>query len=165
MNVDTIKPAAGEGPLPISYSAAEVCRNFMDLLATFDFAVAFQELGIGSLSVFKRNMAKKRLTAISIALWHVALEQSFPQNTEEFYAYFLEHYRPLQGDGKAAQKLRQFLEEYDSLVQQKKNTDFTCVADNLALVFKISEKDKARQQLRLSLHVRSLYDLIFDKLI
>lgn len=153
------------GALPIPYTADEVSRTFANLLATFDFAAELRELGIGALSVFKRGQAKKRLTAVSIALWHIALERSFPHDANVFYAHFLATYPPLCADKKSARKLRDLVTEYDALVAEKKDADFTAVAENLADYFKLDGEERRKQQLKLSLRVRAIYDLIFDKLI
>ena len=153
------------GPLPIPYTAEEVGRTFAALLATFDFAAELRDLGIGALSVFKRGQAKKRLTAVSIALWHVALEKSFPNDAGAFYAHFVATYPPLSAARNSARKLRHLVDEYDALVAEKKDTDFTSVAENLADYFKLDGEERRKQQLKLSLRIRAIYELIFDKLI
>lgn len=151
--------------LPIPYTAEEVARTFADLLATLDFAAEIRELGIGKLSVFKRSQAKKRFRALSIALWHVALEKSFPNDANVFFTHFVASYPPLAGDGKSAKRMRDMVEAYDKLVAEKKDADFTGVAEYLADAFNIGNEDRPRQQLKLSLRIRSIYELIFKKLI
>lgn len=157
-------PETGVG-LPIPYTAQEVARTFADLLATLDFAVEMHELGIGKLSVFKRSQAKKRFRALSIALWHVALEKSFPHDADTFFAHFIATHPSLTGDRKNAKQMRDMVDAYEKLVAEKKDTDFTGVAESMADAFKIEGEDRAKQQLKLSLRIRSIYDLIFKKLI
>jgi hypothetical protein len=106
--------------LPIPYTAEEVARIFTELLATFNFPLELREIGIGSLSIFKRGQAKKRLTALCIALWHIALEKSFPNDTEAFFSHFRATYPPLVGEKRGARKMRDLLDRYDALVAEKK---------------------------------------------
>ena len=153
------------GQLPIPYTAEEVGRMFADLLATFDFATEMHELQIGKLNLVKRARAKKLLTAISIALWHVALEKSFPNDAKTFFNHFVSTYPPLAGKGRRARSLRFYVQTYDALVGEKKDGDFSLVAEKLATVFTLPDKDRKRLQLKLSLRVRALYELIFEKLI
>lgn len=154
-----------EGPLPIPYTAEEVGRTFADLLGTFDFAFELREFGLGSLSIFKRSQARKRLTVLCIALWHVALEKSFPNDAQAFFARFRETYPPLVGEKRGAKKLRDLLDRYDILVSEKRDGDFTRVAEVLMESFSPAPADKVKMQLKLSLRIRSIYDLIFTKLI
>lgn len=154
-----------DGPLPIPYTAEEVSRTFTHLLASFNFAYELNELGIGSLSIFKRSQAKKRLVALCIALWHIALEKSFPNDTETFFAHFKDTYPPLVGESRGAKKMRDLLERYDTLVAEKKDGDFTRVAEDFIDSFNLVPADRAKLQLKLSLRIRTVYDLIFEKLI
>ncbi|MCC8194540.1 MAG: hypothetical protein LIP28_07845 [Deltaproteobacteria bacterium] len=157
-------PPSG-GPLPIPYTAEEVGRTFADLLATFDFATELHELGIGKLNIAKRAKAKKLLTAVSIVLWHVALEKSFPHDADAFFSHFIATYPRLKGEGRSARKMRDLVARYDALAAEKKDADFTVIADTLVSALHIQEADRRRQQLKLSLRVRSVYELIFEKLI
>lgn len=158
-------PLASPGPLPIPYTAEEVSRTFADLLATFDYSAELHEFGIGRWSFLKRSQARRLLTAVNIALWHIALERSFPHDAEAFFAHFVATYPPLAGDRRSAKKLRDLVAQFDALVAEKKDTDFTNIADTLITSLGILESDKRRQQLKLSLHIRSVYEFIFEKLI
>lgn len=156
---------APTGPLPIPYTAEEVGRTFADLMAAFDFGTELHELGIGRWSFLKRSHARKQLTAVNIALWHIALERSFPNDADAFFTHFVKTYPPLVGDRRSARKLRDLVAQYDALAAEKKDMDFTKIADTLIEALGILESDKRRQQLKLSLHVRSMYEFIFEKLI
>ena len=160
-----VPPSVGGGPLPIPYTAEEVGRTFADLLATFDFGAELHGLEIGRFNFFKRTRAKQLLTAMSIALWHIALEKSFPQNADGFFFRFHETYPSLVGDGRRAKRLRELVARYDALMTEKKDTDFTKMAETLAEDLEIHENDRRKQHLKLSLRIRAIYDLIFDKLI
>jgi hypothetical protein len=158
-------PAALGVSVPIPYTAKEVGRTFTDLLETFDYAAELYDLGVGRLHFFKRAKLKKNLTAISIALWHIALEKSFPKDSDAFFAHFIATYPPISGTGKSARKLRDMVIQYDTLASEKKDTDFTLVADALVRVLNASQEENRWQQLKISLRIRAAYDLIFEKLI
>lgn len=152
-------------PLPIPYTAEEVARTFTELLGTLTFLPELHDLGISSLHVIKRRRVKRHLAALSIALWHVALEKSFPHDAQIFFTHFRETYPPLLGEKRGTKTLRELVDRYDALVAEKKDGDFTGVAEELINAFSPDPSDRAKLQLRLSLRVRSIYHLIFEKLI
>jgi len=162
---EDIAPTAPGCPLPIPYTATEVSRTFADLLETFDYAAELYDLGVGRLNFLKRAKIKKHLTAISIALWHIALEKSFPKDSDAFFAHFIATYPPISEAGKKARKLRDMVVQYDTLASEKKDADFTQVADALVRVLNSHQDENRRQQLKISLRIRAAYDLIFEKLI
>lgn len=151
--------------LPIPYTASEVGRTFAAVLESFTFAAEMHDIGIGTLSVFKRRNAKKRFTALCITLWRIALEKSFPKDADVFFDHFIATYPPLCGENKSASQMRDLVALYDGLAAEKKDGDFTKLAENMADFFNFPDKDRPRQQLKLSLRIRSLYELIFEKLI
>ena len=153
------------GALPIPYTAEEVGRTFADLLDTLDFAAELQDLGISSLRVFKRRQAKKHFRAVCIALWHIALEKSFPNDAEAFFAHFMTTSPLVSAEQKNARKLRAMVETYDALLVEKKDADFTTIAEEITRQFEQGHEEQRRHQLKLSLRIRAIYDLIFDKLI
>ena len=153
------------GPIPVPYTAEEVGRTFADLLASFDFRQELFELGIGSLRLVKRARVKKLLTALSIALWHVALTKSFPNDADAFFNHFIATYPLLENKGRSAAKFRELVLRYDALVSEKKDTDFSEVAKQIAGDLDFHPADRAKGQLWLSLRIRAFYDLIFTKLI
>ena len=153
------------GPLPIPYTAEEVGRTFAAQLATFTFAEELLCLGIGRFSIVKRARARRHLLALSIALWHVALEKSFPNDADTFFERFTASYPPITSGKSGAKKLRELVVRYDELIAEKKDGDFTGVADTLVAALQLQEEDKRRQQLRISLQIRSLFEFIFEKLI
>lgn len=154
-----------DGVFAIPYTAEEVGRTFAELLASLDFAAELRELGIGRLNFFKRSQARKCFAAVSVALWHVALEKSFPNDAETFFANFLATYPPISNGKKSSRKMRELVLEYDALVARKKDADFTDVAENLADRFELAGEGRPKQQLKLSLRIRAQYNLIFKKLI
>ena len=156
---------AQEGPLPIQYSADEVGRTFRELLAIFDFTEEMQTLGVGSWRVFKRRKARRYLIGICISLWHLALERSFPNDAQAFAQHFAETYPLLSSRRKSGQALRELVKTYDDLLAEKKDGDFTTVADHIAEALGSVGDNRRRHQLKLSLLIRARYESIFDNLI
>lgn len=157
--------AESHSAVPISYTPDEVGKTFMDMLATFDFAVELRDLNIGAFSLFKRRHAKQLVMALYIALWHVALEKSFPNDAQTFFTHFVNTWPYLQGTSKRTRSMRGLIAEYDALVSETKDTDFSHVADRIADLFTTPATDRAKLQRKLSLRIRTVYNLIFSKLI
>ena len=153
------------GPLPIPYTADEVGRTFSTLLDTFDFSTELHDLGIGSLSVFKRRKARRHLIAICVCLWRLALERSFPNDAAAFAEHFAATWPPLASGRGSATALRELVAAYSGLMAEKKAADFTVVADYMTQALGNAGEDGRRHQLKLSLRIRSLYETIFNNLI
>lgn len=161
--VETVQAEAAPSPIP--YTAEEVGKNFAGLLETFDFTYELRALGIGFWNFAKRRHAKKRFVAMCVALWRIALEHSFPNDADVFFNHFLTTYPPIAADKRSAKKLHALVMEYDALVSEKKDADFTKVAASMTEAFPLSPEEHRKQLLKLSLRIRSIYELIFEKLI
>ena len=150
---------------PVKYAADEVVLPFRALINSMDFRAELADLGIGPLQVLRRKKTLRELRALSIALWGLALQKSFPQDAGEFFVRYAETDPLLNASGKEPGKLRQRLEEYIQLLDIKKDRDFLPVAGHLAEKITPKSKDLARIRLKLSLIIRNLYTLIFEKLV
>ncbi len=157
--------ARSEGPSPISFTAEEVSRTFDGLLATFDFKAQLEEIGLGPLHFIKRARARLEFIALSIALWKLALDKSFPQDARLFFRHYMDTAPFLQGESKPAKELRGHITTYVSLMVPKGDADFSAVSEHLAANLGCQDQDMRRQRLKLSLIIRSLYAIIFNNLI
>lgn len=149
----------------VRYDADEVVLQFRVLIDSMDFRAELADLGIGPLQVLRRKKTLRELRALSIALWGLALQKSFPQDAGEFFVRYVETDALLNATGKEPGKLRQRLEEYIQLLDIKKDRDFLPVAGHLAEKITPKSKDLARTRLKLSLIIRNLYNLIFTRLV
>lgn len=159
--------AQGAGSARVSvahYTAEEVIRQFLSLYNCLDFKAELEELGITRLQFVRRKRALREFRAISITLWGLALQKSFPNDAGDFFAEFRKS-PVLAGDGKETVRLHQRVNIYIDLLAAKRDTDFSPVADYLATVLALDARDVARFRLKLSLIIRNLYVLIFDKLV
>ena len=163
-NQDSSSPQ-GDKVTPALYSAEEVIRNFEALMDSLDFKAELVELGIGSLQLGRRKKTLRELKALSIGLWSLALQRSFPQDAAAFFAEFRERSPRLVGSGKEPGLLQSRVGIYVDLLKDKKETDFLPVASYLAEVLALDAEDMRRLRLKVSLITRSLYKLIFDRLV
>jgi len=167
----TVSNAADEeedGRLRVSvahYTADEVIRQFLGLYNCLDFKAELEDIGISRIQFLRRGKALREFRAISIALWGLALQKSFPNDAGDFFAEFREKAPLLAGSGRETARLHERVNAYIELLAPKKDTDFSPVADHLAKVLALHAGDVARLRLKLSLIIRNLYVLIFDKLV
>lgn len=147
------------------YTAEEVIATFTTLLGTLDFKNELQEIGIGKLHWRRKARAMRELKALSIAFWGLALQRSFPDNAEDFFAQYCATSPLLTGPSREAATLATRVNTYVDLLKEKKESDFLPVASYLAEIFALTATDTKRLQLRLSLIMRSLYTLIFKHLV
>lgn len=150
---------------PVKYNAEEVVQHFRALLDSMDFRAELADLGIGPLQVLRRKKTLRELRALCIALWGLALQKSFPQDAGQFFVHYAETDPMLTAKGKGPGLLRQRLEEYIQLLDVKKDKDFLPVAGHLAEKITPKSKDLPRTRFKLSLIIRNLYNLIFNKLV
>lgn len=150
-----------DGPL---YTKEGVLRHFEAVLAALDLKQQIAELGCGMNSFFTKSRSLIEFTAMCVALWKLALEKSFPNEAEEFFTEFLET-SPALGKGKKRARLLELVREYDDLFAPQKTGDFTAVSQHLANALANASADRKSLQLKLSLSIRRLYQMIFDHLI
>ncbi len=162
--MDISEPTGGRATQEL-YSADEVIRNFEALLGSLDFKAELLELGIGALQLGRRKKALRELTALSVGLWNLALLRSFPDDAGAFFTRFRETSPRLNAPGKEPKLLQSRVGIYVDLLKDKKETDFLPVASYLAEVLALDAEDMRRLRLKVSLITRSLYTLIFDRLV
>ena len=147
------------------YSADEVIANFQALYDSYDFAADVEELHFSLLQFKKRNLALQELRVVSIALWYMALKRSFPDKAEEFFAAYRAKAPFLNQPPKKAAQRQARLNTYLDLLRAKAETDFSPVAAYFADIFAAKHQEGAKIQLKLSLVVRQMYKLIFERLV
>lgn len=156
------------GPPRISvtkYSAEEVIRQFLGLYNCMDFKAELEDVGIGRFQFLRRKKALREFRALCISLWGLALQKSFPQDAADFFREFCEKSPVLAASGRDAARLRNRVNIYVDLLNPHKDTDFQPVAGYLAEVLALESGDLPRLRLKLSLIIRNLYVLIFNKLV
>lgn len=149
------------GPL---YTKEGVLHNFEELFKTFDLKQQIAELGGGMSSFFTKKRSLDEFTAMCVALWKLALENSLPNEAEEFFAEFMASSTIL-GNGKKRTKMIGLVHQYNVLFAPLKSGDFTVISQHMAHSLAKASADRKTLQLRISLTIRKLYQAIFDHLI
>ncbi|WP_353118970.1 hypothetical protein [Nitratidesulfovibrio sp.] len=161
------------GPLPgmstsPAYTVDEVLGNFAALLDSFDFTPEIDAMGIGRMQFLRRKRALQDLRALFIALWRLALRRSFPNDHEVIFETFLERFQQAparNADRREAAALTEKVRGYVGMLEHKGDADFSEAAHHLVSLLSLGDAEAKALRLRLALHIRSTYKLIFDKLI
>ena len=160
--------AVGEADLRVTvaqYSAAEVIQQFLALYNCMDFKPELEDIGIGRFHFTRRKKALREFRALSIALWGLALQKSFPNDAEAFFQEFHASLPGIFPGAKERGLMENRISVYVDCLSVKKDADFLPVAEYLATVLALDAEDMRRLRLKLSLIMRNLYTLIFDKLV
>jgi len=147
------------------YTADEVIRQFLGLYHSLDFKAELADLGITRWQFLRRRKAVQALRAICIALWGLALQKSFPNDAGDFFAALRESAPMLAGSSKETVRLHESVNAYVELLAPKKDADFSPLATHLAAMLVQQAEELPRLRVKLSLIIRNLYVLIFDKLV
>ena len=147
------------------YSAAEVIQQFLALYNCMDFKPELEDLGIGRFQFARRGKALREFRALSIALWGLALQKSFPNDADAFFQEFRTALPVMFPAAKERELMENRINIYVDCLSVKKDADFLPVASYLAEVLALDAEDMRRLRLKLSLIMRNLYTLIFDRLV
>lgn len=147
------------------YSADEVIQQFLALYHCLDFKAELAEIGIGRFHLARRKKALHEFRVLAVALWGLALQKSFPVDAQAFFAEFKAKIPDVTGRGRTAERFANRLNIYVDLLAPKKDADFLPVAEYLSEVLALNADDFLRLRLKLSLIIRNLYVLIFDRLV
>ncbi len=163
MIIDNPHQDANARITPAKYTAEEVASQFQALYDSMDYGAEVAGLGFGALQWDRKKKALREFKALSVALWGVALRRSFPQDAEAFFTYFLEN-TPVFA-GKDGSVLRTRVNIYVDMLRAKQETDFMPVAAYFAEVLGMTAQDAKALSLRVSLILRNVYTLIFERLV
>jgi hypothetical protein len=161
----TVEPENAERIRVTHYSAEEVIKQFISLYECMDFETELADMGIARFRFFLRKKALREFSALFAALWYLALQKSFPKDAGNFFSVFRESAPMLNNGSREAAELGPRIDAYVELVQRKKDADFLPVAEYMTRSLALKPGDFARQRLKLSLNIRRLYTLIFDRLV
>lgn len=152
-------------PPPTNADARKALDNFAMLLHGLDFNNELAMLGVGRLRFIRRRRLRNEFKALTMGLWRLALERSFPDHFQSIFETFLRRKLEALDSPQKAEQFEQTVRNYLVLLEKKRESDFTEVGAHLASLVKLPERQSAPLRLRLALHIRSLYTLVFDRLI
>jgi hypothetical protein len=147
------------------YSLEDVLGQFLALYSGMDFNGELDELGLNRFNTTRRRRIQREFQGLSIALWHLALCKSFPDNADLFFQEFKKKSPVTNSSDSSGEEMRLRIDAYIELMQEKKDTDFLPVAGYLADIVARDNTDMQSLRLKLSLIIRSLYTRIFTKLV
>lgn len=145
--------------------AQTALENFAALLQSMDFNAELNMLGLKRLLFWRRRRFRNEFRALTIGLWRLALVRSFPAHWQRIFDAFLKHWLDNMDNPDKASAFEGKVKNYVELLEKKRDADFTEVGAFLVNLLKLPEKEAVALRLRLALHIRSLYTLVFDRLI
>jgi hypothetical protein len=100
-----------------------------------------------------------------MALWRLALEKSFPRDAGDIFSAFAHHLQGKNPDKTVIVRSVARAEEYWAMLAPAGEADFYPAARHLASFFQKGLKEHRSLSLKLTLHIRKMYQIIFDRLL
>ncbi len=142
----------------------EALANFTALIDDFDFCAEMELLGIGRMQFLRRKQMIIEFKGLYIALWRLGLGSSFPRYADDMLTIFLRRYGRRHGDRTGAQ-IAERASQYWGMILPHGDANFNNLATHLISLQTGDHKDDRALTLKLALHIRSIYRLIFERLI
>lgn len=147
------------------YTIDEVVQTFAGLLASLDFTRELELLGIGRLHFVRRRRFLNEFRAVSVGLWRLALERSFPEDHEVIFETFMTQLEQQGKNDRQTPALLELVRAYVQLLSTHRENDFTVVGSHIVEIARADGKKAVALRLHLALQIRKLYSLIFANLI
>lgn len=152
--------------MQLTYSSDELIRNFNAILESYGFEQELAILDIKRHQFMRKKAAMKEFVPLFIALWKLALAKSFPDEAELYYEAFLSrHSNVFRGSQKETARHLQRIEVYNTLMQEKKDGDFSAIAAFCTDKLVTDDSKRPRATLKMALAIRAMYNLVFERLI
>ncbi len=129
-----------------------------------DFSHELSLLGVGQVRFMLRQKVKAEWLALTIGLWRLALERSFPNDGETIFDVFIKRRLSGLSPKKAAAFAGRVYAYVDSL-KAHGDADFMPTGERLLGLIHSQGAEAPALRLRVALHIRNLYTLIFNRLI
>ena len=145
-------------------AARAALENFKALLADADFTLELELLGIKRMQFMRRRQMQSELMGLYMALWRLALARSFPVDAQPMFELFQQEYTKAHRDKHSHHIVRR-ANEYWAMLEPRGDADFSEVARHLCS-FSMQDPGQVKSiNLKLVLHIRKIYKLVFDRLI
>ena len=148
--------------------AEAVLANFSAMLDSMDFAQELALLGIRNFHFRQRKKAVRELRAMSIGLWRLGLERSFPSDGEALFERFMLTLYERAHSAKERERANAFdllTRSYIDRFRERGDADFTPVSGYIVSLFRNEPALAAARRLKLALLIRDAYITIFRHLI
>lgn len=142
----------------------ELIVNFSGLLDSFDYKgdIQFLELGIFNFRQ-KKNMIIE-FQGLYVGLWSMALFHSFPNDHDAILQRFIEKELPKKYNKKLLPLQVKRIQQYSELIRGNSNIDFNPVSHHILSLLHVKESKFRTINLKIALHIRSVYTYIFERL-
>ncbi len=140
-----------------------VILNANSMLFDLDLYQELAALHFGFFAWLKKRRMVEEFTTLYVALWRFALDRSFPENSEFLYTSFMRQEKLFSKSRKV--KSVQKIDFYYSKLTDKKEHDFSAIAEHLLSFAEVREAKKKAANLKLSLILRAKYQFFFDNLL
>ena len=129
-----------------------------------DFQYELSLLNISSWHLRRRKRLSEELEALTIALWRLALERSFPEDWQRILSAFMDVRRARMAKVITRQAFTSRVETYLSIAERCRQTDFIELAGHIVELAEVSTRQFESTRLKLALHLRVIYNHLFDRL-
>lgn len=150
------------------YSIIEILTNFSVLMEDMNFSNELSILKINKFCFRKRKKAYQHMQAITISLWRLALQRSFPSEYDIIFGAYLckkNSQIPINKKGILAPYFQTILQPYIEILHTHGDSDFTEISSHLINTLQLSKVNNDATKLKLALTIRNMYNYIFKKLI
>lgn len=149
---------------PYKDSVEELSTNFTALLADFDYK---DEIKLLDLSFFdfrrKKNMVKE-FDALYIGLWSKALTQTLPAMRDLAFNYYCETELPKKYTKRTLVQQKAKISQYVEFIHQGAENDFSLICHHILSLLHFKEANQRNLNLRIALHIRTVYTFIVERL-
>lgn len=162
------RPVLVERPEKPSSLQEEALENFSVMLDGMDFAEELALLGIRGFHFRRRERALRELRAMSIGLWKLGLQRSFPSDGETIFEIFMLGLYERAHSRREREKANAFdllVRSYVERLNERGDSDFTAVSGHIVDLFRHKAEEAVSCRLKLALLMRNAYLHIFRHLI
>lgn len=152
----------------LSYSIDELLINFKSIIEGMDFPQKLLLLTINPFRFKKRRLATQHLHALTLGLWRLALQRSFPSDYNDiFNEYFSRKELQTSSYKKyiSSSTFQTMIQTYISLLDIYSDKNFTEVSSYLIKTVHLPKINNDVVRLKLALTIRNMYNFIFKSLI
>jgi hypothetical protein len=147
------------------YTHEEVIANFQALIDSWDFKAELGRLGIGAMQIMRRKQMLLELKGLFAGLWRLALARSFPEDGRQIFEGYLQGCLSNPAKGNNARQLVERARQYAEMLALRGTADFSEVSRHLTSFLKLPESAHKGATLKLALHIRQMYNCIFERMI
>lgn len=141
-----------------------VQENFAAFLDNADYLTVLEYMGIGRMQFLLRKQMTRELAGLYMALWRLVLNRSFANEADRLFADFRAAYAASH-PGKHGTIVTERALQYWEMLAPTGDSDFRDVARHLVSFLINKKQDSTALTLKLALHLRNIYQTLFEHLI